>query len=283
MRCFVADHDLIGECPTWDDRTRRFRWIDVAAKRLQSCDEHGGDIRRQTLDDFPGSFGLRESEGLVVAFRRGVALLDAAGAVVAENPLAPDVVAQERFNDGACDSRGRFWVGTMDKAMQCPVGGLYRIDPDLSIHRMTDGIGLSNGIAFSPDDTRLYHCDSSPSTVWVHDFDAESGTVSNRRELLHWDYDTMGKADGCAVDAEGFLWIAAPGTGSIMRFDPDGALERILAVPTQFPASLCFGGDDLQTIYITSLRPGGQGRETDGRVYVDRAPVPGLPTPRFAA
>ena len=285
MRRFITEPSRLGECPTWDERGRRFWWIDVTGKRLSSVDGDGGDLRRQGFDDYPGSFGLRATEGVVIAFRRGVATFDGAGRQVAANPLPAEVVKRERFNDGACDSRGRFWAGTMDKELREPVGGLYRIDPDLSMHRMTDGIRLSNGIAWSPDDRLLYHCDSTPPRVYVHDFDAEAGTVTNRRVLVEFDEPTMGKADGCAVDTDGFIWVAAPRTSKVFRFAPDGRLDRWVETPTRFPTSVAFGGDGWRTMFITSYQsadPAHTAEPEDGLVYATDAGVAGMPTPRFA-
>lgn len=281
MRVVVSEPSKLGECPTWDEREGRFWWIDVDSKRISSCGPEGDDIRRRDVDDYPGSIALREDGGLLVAFRRGIALFDREGVQEASSPLPTEVVARERFNDGACDSRGRFWTGTMDKTLQASTGGLYRVDGDLSLHRMTEGIGVSNGITWSPDDTRLYHCDSTPPCVYVHDFDATSGEVANRRVFVQFE-PGMGKADGCAMDSEGFLWVSAPRSGSILRYDPDGRLERRLVTPTMFPSSIAFGGPALETLYITSMEPrdGGPG-PADGLVYAHEVDVPGLPTHRF--
>jgi L-arabinonolactonase len=281
MRRLSAERSKLGECPTWDTRARRFRWIDVTAKKILSCDSDGGALESRLLEDYPGSFGIRDAGGVVIGFRRGVGVFDAAGNQLAYAGIPSETVADQRFNDGAVDAAGRFWVGTMDKSLQKPIGGLYRIDHDLTMHRMTDGVGLSNGIAWSPDNRLLYHCDSTPSRVFVHDFDLATGTVSNRRVFIAFD-ETMGKADGCAVDAEGFLWVAAARTGRILRFDLDGRLDCKVAVPTLYASSICFGDDDLKTMYITSLQPfEGAVDDNDGALFATRVEVPGLPTNLF--
>jgi L-arabinonolactonase len=282
MRTLVTDTDQLGECPTWDEASGRFWWIDVVGKRIQSCAPDGSDIQRREVDDFPGSMALRERGGVVVAFRRRISLQDEAGREVASSALPPEIVAVERFNDGACDRRGRFFAGTMDKSLKAAVGGLYRIDPDLTITRLTDGIGIGNGIAWSPDDRRLFHCDSDPPVIHVHDYDIETGEVANRREFARFDPD-FGKPDGCAMDAEGGLWVAAPGSGSIVRLDPDGRIERTLKTPVRFPSSIAFGGPDNALMFITSLQaPHVAPEPQDGCVFVTDAGVKGLPVGRFA-
>ena len=200
--------------------------------------------------------------------------------------LPPQAVAQ-RFNDGKADPQGRFWVGTLDKQLTGGTrGGLFRVDPDLSVHKMSDGYGISNGIAWSPDDHTLYHCDSAPTNIYAYDFDAASGTVENRRVFASVD-ETIGRPDGCASDAEGFLWVAVPGSGSIYRYDPAGKLERRLPVPSNFPSSVAFGGPDLKTLYITTLVPHGMPPivdarpDIDGAVFATEVDVAGLPVGRF--
>ena len=287
MRRITDQLDTLGECPTWDDRLGRFRWIDVTGKTLQSCNPDGSDRTAQATADFPGSFALRQNGGLLVAYRRKLALLDGDGIEVADH--VPDAVsfAVELFNDGKCDSRGRFWVGTLDKQLKARIGGLFRVDADLSVPRMSEGYGISNGIAWSPDDRTMYHCDSSPTNVYAYDFDADTGTIANRRVFAAID-EREGRPDGCAIDAEGFLWVAAPGTGTIRRYDPAGALASVLETPSRFPSSIAFGGAGLTTLFITTLVPhgmppiGGAQPDLDGAVFATEVGVAGLPVARFA-
>jgi sugar lactone lactonase YvrE len=283
VRAIVAETDQLGECPVWDDRTRRLSWIDVTGKRLSSCTGSGGKIARTMLPDHPGSFRLRAEGGMILAFRRGIALFDAGGQEIEYQGLPAEIAPRERFNDGACDARGRYWVGTMDRHMRDPVGGLYRIDADLSIRRMTDGLCLSNGIAWSPDGASLYQCESRPARIYVHDFDVEAGAVANRRIFIEFAGDAAGGVDGCAMDAEGFLWVASPRAGKILRFDPTGKLEREIATPIALPTCIGFGGDDLKTMFVTSMRPqGGSATPLDGAVFAEGVDVAGMAACRFA-
>tara|TARA_B110001454_G_scaffold170564_2_gene161119 strand:+ start:3970 stop:4836 length:867 start_codon:yes stop_codon:yes gene_type:complete len=286
MRRVTLEQDQLGECPTWDARSGRFFWIDVTGKKLLSCSPDGTSREELCVDDYPGSFALRETGGRLVAFRRKIAILDDAGNEIAR--AATDVVefGKERFNDGKCDSRGRFWAGTLDKQLKAPIGGLFRIDPDLSVHKMSEGYGISNGIAWSPDEKTMYHCDSSPTNVYAYDFDVESGTIANRRIFVRFD-EGMGRPDGCAMDVEGFLWVAAPGTGCIRRFAPGGELDSVLETPSRYPSSIAFGGPDLKTLYITTLVPhelppnDGAQPDIDGAVFATEVQVAGMPVTRF--
>lgn len=283
MRTFVTDTDNLGECPVWDERTGRLHWIDVTGKRISSCASDGSDVVRTSLDDIPGSFALRENGGYLIGFRRSLALIGPDGREERrERPAIVDFES-ERFNDGACDRRGRFWVGTMDRRLKQNIGGLYRVDSDMSVCRMAEGIGLSNGLAWSPDDRTLYHCDSAPAVIYAYDFDLDDGEVRNRRVFLQFDPSTA-RPDGCAMDSEGFLWVAALGSGAIHRYDPSGRLDRAIKTPVKRASSLCFGGPDWRRIYITTMGPhDGHGDDPlDGAVFVDDVDVAGLPRYRFA-
>ena len=305
MRLVVAEPDHLGDCPTWDDSVQRLLWIDIIGKRLSSAGPDGSAITRHPLPETPGSFALRATGGMLIAFRRRLALIDSHGAEIAS--FVPDEadMSRERFNDSACDRKGRLWIGTMDRHLREPVGALYRIDPDLSTHRMDFGLGIANGIAWSPSFNKLYHCDSKFPKIYVHDFDLHAGLIANRRVFVEFDED-MGVPDGCAMDLAGILWVAAPGTGAVFGFDREGRLAQKIETPVFWPSSVVFGGADLRTMFITSLEPHAESTvegsrlieertrqhamatdsepapSVDGAVYATHCAVPGMPRSRFA-
>lgn len=171
----------------------------------------------------------------------------------------------------------------MDRRLRDTVGALYRVDSDLTVHRIASGFGISNGIAWSPDNRTMYHCDSRPPVIYAYEFDLEAGVARNRRILVDF-IPAMGMPDGCATDTEGFIWVAAPGASQVMRFDPDGKLERSVRTTAVMPTSVTFGGAGLRTLFITSMRPDeAPPSEADGAVFAWEAPVAGMPGHRFAA
>ena len=283
VQTFAAPADVLGEGPLWDAAAGRLRWIDVIGKAMMSSDLAGDRFDRRSLPDTPGSFALRAGGGMLIAYRRGIATIDAAGAEHPLSDLSPFDVTVERFNDGACDSRGRFWVGTLDRRLAGPVGSLYRLDPDLRLHRMAGGVILSNGIAWSPDDTLLYHCDSGSRDIYVYPFDAVAGTIGDRRVLVTLTED-QGRPDGCAMDVEGCLWVAAPESGKVLRVSPEGRIAGELIVPSMLPTSVAFGGEGLRTLFVTSMRPheGKAAQPQDGKVFAADVGVAGVPRHRFA-
>ncbi|MDE2004959.1 MAG: SMP-30/gluconolactonase/LRE family protein [Rhodospirillales bacterium] len=273
----------LGECPLWDPARGLF-WIDVVGRRMFRRPRAGGAITAWDLPRLPGSFAFRAGGGMLMAWRNGLGLIDPAAGDFQDLPLGPEGpdFAQERFNDGACDRLGRFWTGTMARNLRDPVGHLYRIDPDRSVHRMADGVILSNGIAWSSDDRTLYHCDSAAGAVFAHAFDLAAGTLGPRRVFADF-AGRSGRPDGCAIDAEDHLWVAAVEAGEVLRFAPSGALAGTIRLPVACPTSLAFGDTDLRTLYVTTLRPTETEPEPDaGRVFALRPGVAGIVKPCFA-
>ncbi len=285
VECFAKTQSILGECPLWDSRSGRLFSIDCMSRKL-FC--HTGDGARQeewSLPRTPGSFALRASGGMLMAYRRGLAFIEPGTAMLDEIPTPGIDVATEIFNDGECDRRGRFWVGTMDRDVAKPVGALYRVDPDLRVTRMDGGITLANGIAWSPDDRTMYFCDSRPGRIWAYDFDVATGAIDNRRVFVDF-AGRRGRPDGCTVDAEGGLWVAEIAAGQVVRFDPSGREVAAIATPVSKPTSVTFGGPGLRTLFVTSMRYGLSDEELArepqaGCVFAVDANVAGLPATRF--
>jgi sugar lactone lactonase YvrE len=274
----------LGEGPTWDAERGELAWVDIYQGRVHVYDPRTG--RRASFDvgQPVGAAVAREQGGFALALRDGFAVLDrGTGAVEVVAPIVPFDSAT-LMNDGKCDSGGRFWAGTVE-AGERPQGALYRLDPDGRLTRILSGIGCSNGIGWSPDDSVMYYVDTATQRVDVLDFDAATGNVENRRELASFPRD-WGVPDGLAVDAEGHLWIAFWGGGCLRRVAPDGALDRVVELPASQVTSAVFAGADLRDLYVTSaftdLPP--ERREVEphaGALFRLRPGVAGLPTNAF--
>ncbi len=193
-----------------------------------------------------------------------------------------------RFNDGRCDRQGRFWAGTMllDMAAGAPVGALYRYNAGQNeplVPQLSEFI-VPNGLAFSPDGTTMYLSDSHPSVqkIWAYDYDTDTGTPHNRRLFVDMN-NFLGRPDGAAVDADGCYWICGNDAGLIHRFTPAGKLDQSLVVPVKKPTMCAFGGPNLDTLFVTSIRPGGDisDQPLAGGVFALRPGVQGLPEPAF--
>lgn len=280
----------LGEGPVWNDAEQALYWVDCLGSRLFALSPESGARREWDLGEYPGSYAFRAGgSGVIMAFRRGLALVELGddGRVKVDRIDDPMVdLDRGRFNDGACDRAGRFWTGQMDRKLTDPVGFLYRVDPDRSVHRMDGGIASSNGIAFSPDNRTMYYTDSKPATVYAYDFDLDAGINRNKRIFLDLSKGPS-RPDGCTIDAEGCLWVAEVEGGRIGRYRPDGSLDRHIALPVPKPSSVMFGGKDLDTLYVTTMWMGlsaeeRQAHPLSGALFAIRPGVSGLPEPRFA-
>jgi sugar lactone lactonase YvrE len=286
LKSFREPRAVLGEGPLWDAALARLHWLDADQKKLFRLDPVTEATETIDLPSSPGSYSFRTGAGMIMAYRNKLALLDDDAANPKPIETAGIDFAVERFNDGVCDRAGRFWVGTMDRKLREPVGSLYRIDPDLSLHKMVGGVICSNGMAFSPDDRTFYHTDTGATRIDAYDFDLANGMISNRR--VHAEFGAgQGRPDGCTIDAEGYLWVAAITAGMVVRIDPRGRIVETIALPTRRPTSAMFGGRDLHTLFITSMQHGLTPEQLAsdpqaGCLFAVDLEIPGLAEPRFA-
>ncbi len=282
--CVLDAGAICGECPVWDGRDGLLYWIDVHAKELHRFDPWRGADSRWSLPEKPGSFALRAQGGFLVALESGIFQADGFDA-----PLLPRFdpepdIAGNRFNDGRCDARGRFWIGSLPVALDRPAGALYRCDHS-GATRMREGFTVPNGLAFSPGADRIYYADSRALTIWCADFDVDAGTMRDERVFTRF-ADGEGRPDGAAVDSAGCYWIAHVTGGRISRFRPDGQRDRVIEMPVSRPTMCAFGGADLRSLFITSGTEHLSEREraeqkSAGGIFALRVDVAGLPEPRF--
>jgi sugar lactone lactonase YvrE len=200
-----------------------------------------------------GSMALRRRGGALLSLAEGFHFLDFRTGdvelVVNPEPGRPN----NRLNDGKVDRQGRFVAGTMDTKEEGKNGALYRLNSDLSLDKLDEGIIVSNGPCWSPDGKTFYFADSWSGEIWAYDYDPVSGKAANRRTFCRLDTSTGGAADGSTVDAEGFLWNAQVYDGKLIRYAPDGRVDRIIAMPVKKVTSVMFGGPRLDVLYVTSM------------------------------
>jgi sugar lactone lactonase YvrE len=285
-RVLIASHNLIGESPLWRPAEAALCWVDVEGKSIHRWHEPDGAVRQWDLGEPVGCIGLRKSGGLVGACRTGFFFLDTATGAMAQLTDPERDLPDNRFNDGKVDRRGRFWAGTRNFVDTTRATGcLYRLDADHGVHRMEDGLRCPNGIAWSPDNRRMYLCDTWVRRIYVYDFDPASGAIANRRLFVELP-ESQGFPDGLTVDAEGCVWNAHYNGWRITRYSPDGRVDLVVPMPVQNVTSLTFGGADARTLFITTshlrLTAEERGRQPlAGHVFAWRAPAPGLPEPEF--
>ena len=279
-----------GESPVWVAEESALYWLDIPVGKIYRWHASSDVLSQWQLPEMVGSMSMCTHGGWIVAMETGIyqVQLNPHGACThtkladVEHPIQP-----MRFNDGRCDRQGRFLSGTMfnDTKAGKNVGSLYRFGNAHQLTRLMDDLIVPNGLAFSPDGHTMYLADTytSRQTVWAFDYDVDTGTPHNQRVFVDM-HQHLGRPDGAAIDADGCYWVCATDAGLVSRFTPEGKLDRSLAVPTAKPAMCAFGGDNLDTLFVTSLRRSGIRAEEDpyaGRVFALQPGVKGFAEPRF--
>jgi sugar lactone lactonase YvrE len=277
--------DILGECPLWHEQEQALYWVDIRRPALRRLDYASGRVDSWAMPDLLGSIAFADDGRLVVALPDRIALFDPASGsleTVSEPPLR---LPGHRFNDGRCDRQGRFWVGTMHNITRAPEGVLYRLDAARTLLAQRSGIRIPNSLAWSPDGTTMYFADSLLYTIFAFEFDPASGQMGRQRVFAT----TRAPAfpDGAAVDAEGFLWSAHFNGWRVVRYAPDGRIDRVIEVPTRRPTCCAFGGPDLDVLFITTASQQMSERELAeqplaGALLAIEVNVRGLVEPRYA-
>jgi L-arabinonolactonase len=246
----------LGEGIVWSPPHRKIFWTDIIGKAFWSFDPATRRAEKRDLPNRLACFAPLGGEAILAGFADGLARFDLASGL--HEPLAAIEahLPTTRLNDGKLDRAGRLVFGTMDEAPRRePLGSVWSYDGRGAPRFLFGDILISNSIAFSPDGRRMYFADTPLKKIFVFDYDLEKGAVSNRRLFAEVGPEG-GYPDGSAVDAEGYLWNAEWGGARVVRYSPDGRIDRVIPLPCSQITCCAFGGDDLATLYITSARDG---------------------------
>jgi len=255
IKCITDARALLGESPVWSPEDNAVYWIDILGKKLHRTSLNNPETRTWDLPGYPGMIALRRKGGLVIALQDGIygfnpqtAELDLLVALEAD-------ILENRPNDGKCDEAGRLWLGTMNTVdASRATGNFYRIDPDLTVTMIKSACRIPNGLAWTPENTVMYHTDTRGGVVWSYVFDPISGDCSEEREFFRFNRTKTGGVDGAAMDEEGGYWAALYGGRKLIRILPDGEPGTEIQLPISQPTMPAFGGPDMRTLFITSAR-----------------------------
>lgn len=287
VQCVLRAGALNGECPRWRSEERRLYWVDMRAPTLNWLDPETGEHQVWPMPGWIGCYAFMEDGGVVAALRGGFYRFDPrSGALrrLADPPYDPQRFC---FNDGGCDPAGRFFVGALyapKAAQSCDddrTAPVWRYDRG-RWKPATPAVQIANGLAWSPDGRLLYHADTAQKTIWAVDYDPATGETGERRVFATVDGGgQIGGPDGAVVDRDGFYICALFGEGCLLRFDPDGRLERRITLPAQYPTMPGFGGDNLDILFVTSASfpiPEAEraAHPDDGALFALEAPAPGF-------
>lgn len=274
----------LGECPRWDEKTQTLYWVDINNFELHRFDPATGQNDTLKFDEEIGCFALRPNEGFVLGMRSGFYVLDGWST---ERRFLCDPEAEltsNRFNDGRCDAKGRFLAGSVYPPKDHGGANFWSLGTDLKATKIADDLLTANGAAFSPDSKTFYFSNTPEHVIYQCDYDVETGAVTNQRVFHQFPFGN-GRPDGAAVDAEGCYWTALYEGGRIARLSPEGDILEEIDVPAKCPTMVAFGGEDLKTLFITSVgnRPEKE-LETyphSGAIFKVEVDVPGLIEQRF--
>lgn len=247
----IAEGDALGEAPFWDAEHQRLLWTDVYASAVNAYDP----VKREKTVVRKGDmvFGLipQRDGGLIIT---GAAGMQFAPWGEPARSIVSEFDGQSLFlNDSIADAKGRVYTGTVYWGPNGLVkrGHLFMVDNDGRAHIVDSGMGMSNGLGFSPDDKILYFTDTYDQAIYAYDVDAETGALRNKRVFVKVPRNE-GMPDGMTVDAEGNVWSALWFGGKVVCYDPDGKVKTAIELPIRQVASVMFGGKDLDELYITS-------------------------------
>jgi L-arabinonolactonase len=285
----VDAKNTLGECALWCERSQSVLWTDIQRATLSRFTPASGALRHWSMPERVGSFVLcaDSPDRLLLGLATRVAFFDLrTEALTPVGPVETDE-PRTRINDGRCDPQGRFVFGMYNEKGSEPIGHFYRVNADLGIERLPlPRVAVANSLAFSPDGSRLYFCDSESREIQCCDYRAD-GSLGTARVFVRLPEGT-GYPDGSTVDAEGGLWNAQWAGGSVVRYDREGHETTRIAVAATQPSCVCFGGAALDTLYITTARKelseeALAAQPLAGGLFTAPAGFRGLPERRFGA
>lgn len=283
---------LVGESAIWHEVESALYWVDIEGLTVNRLHAASGKFSSWKMGSNPSALAIDDNNVLVVATRECLLRLnttDGSETPIADAPYDPSKV---RFNDGRVDPAGRFWIGTMYEPRDQPAAEMYVLARDNLRCAWRGGMTNSNGLAWSLDGRTMFHADTTSHRIDCYDFDVATGEHSNRRTILTFPSDKTapdygGRPDGATMDAEGMYWVAMFEGGRVLRISPAGEILREIKLPVRCPTSVCFGGPDLRTLYITSASHGRSSEEIaqyphTGKVLSVRLDVAGREEPEYA-
>ena len=255
--CISQPRALLGECPIWSADEGVVYWVDIRGRKIHRTDPATRDSQSWDMPQQVGMIARRQSGGLVAGLEDGIYAFNPDDGKLDRLVSLEQDRPENRPNDSKCDAAGRLWVGTMNiEDGNIASGGFYRIDADLTVTPIDRDLRIPNGLAWSPNDSRMYHTDTRAGVVHRYDYDLATGERGPAHAFLTYDRAAMGGVDGAAMDSDGGYWAALYGGAKLIRVTPAGTIDLEIPLPVSQPTMPAFGGADMKTIFVTSATQG---------------------------
>ncbi|MEX5542287.1 SMP-30/gluconolactonase/LRE family protein [Pseudomonas poae] len=253
FKTLTGTTSLLGECPVWCERTERLFWTDIPGCELLALDPFSGEVQRWSLPEPLGSFALTtNADVLLMGLASCLGYCNLSTGRFSKITATPGVPGT-RINDGRCDRMGNFVFSTMDAGEQVQtIGRFHRLNAAALETETLDlpAVAIPNSICFSPDGSTMYYADSLQGCIFCCDYPS----LENQRVFTT--VNGQGAPDGSCIDAQGFLWNAEWGGSRVVRYAPDGRVDRVIESPCVQTTCPVLGGPGYATLYSTSARIG---------------------------
>ncbi len=246
-------NSYLGESPLWSKEQQLLYWVDIKGKMIHIFDPKTKYDISYPTQDLVTAVALQNNNAILVALRKQIVSFDCKTGKTKVLSKAEENDPDTRFNDGKCDCRGRFWIGTINTRI--PTSNactLYSFD-GIQIKPVLHDIMFSNGLAWSPDHRTFFHVESFRKAIFAYDFNAEKGSLTHKRLFVSLNESTA-YPDGITVDDEEGVWCAHYGGSQVVRYDRTGKISVIIKLPVPHVTNCCFGGENLDTLYITTAQ-----------------------------
>ena len=252
ITCLYEGRDLLGESPLWDSTTHTLYWVDAIKPALHALHPATGTHQEWPMPALIGAIALRKKGGLIASLGTGIAFIDLPSGQITMHKIVNEALSPVHLNDGKCDAAGRFWVGEVCHDKMRSNGRLFCLHPNGDLEVKANNLALFNGPCWSPCQRIFYFTDSFKRIIFRADFNLKTAEMGVPEPLIVIPEGDSGIPDGCTVDAEGYLWSAKWNGYRITRYAPNGKIDREFELPIQRPTSCIFGGENLDTLFITS-------------------------------
>ncbi|NNE76969.1 MAG: SMP-30/gluconolactonase/LRE family protein [Pricia sp.] len=277
---------ILAEGPVWDWKKQSLFWVDIEGRKLHRYQPVNKQYTEWSFKEMIGAAVPTEDGCWLLALEKGLALFDLELENLAPCNVLENSNAKMRYNDGKVGPNGSFYIGSMHKEFIPESGNLYQVTPDLNAQVEIPKTTISNGLAWSADEKTLYFSDSAAHEICTYDVDSKSGSLSHKKSIITFP-ESYGSSDGLCIDQEGMLWVAHWGGHCIRRWDPETReVLKTIQVDAPHVTSCCFGGKNLDTLYITTARSGLDEKQLQnyplsGGIFFYRPEVKGTPITYF--